>query len=113
MAGEKSFRVTQTEWKNKKIRGKKISEEVTLSVSQSSIKVLDDSTTPPTPIDSYLIQNLMSWETVENKFRLTLKPEKTGATAKHIDFGTTMGREITETLLTFAKDLARVKKQQK
>ena len=55
----------------------------------------------------------MSWETVENKFRLTLKPEKTGGQARHIDFATNEGREITETLLAFAKDLARVKKQQK
>ena len=109
MAGEKSFEVTQTHWKGKKMKGKKISETVTLSVSQSSIKVLDAGM----PIESYLIQNLMSWETVENKFRLTLKPEKTGGTARHIDFGTPLGREITETLLSFAKDLARVKKQQK
>ena len=87
MGGDRTFEVKQKEWKGKKLPNKKkVGEYVTLSIGTMGIKVMDGMM----PIDTILMQNLVSWESVAtNKFRISIKNPKGGSKPKTIDFGTT------------------------
>ena len=111
--GDRTFEVKQKEWKGKKLPNKKkVGEYVTLSIGTMGIKVMDGMM----PIDTILMQNLVSWESVDtNKFRISIKNPKGGSKPKTIDFGTTsteQGPEICEVMLEFAKKLAEERKRQ-
>lgn len=79
-----------------------------MSIGTMGVKLLDGGM----PVESILMQNLVSWESVDaTKFRLTVKQE--GKKKNQIyDFGTSQGPEICECMLDFAKMLAAERKRQ-
>ena len=103
-----SPRLQQTHWKGKKMNGKKLPERLTLAIGTMGVKVMNGEM----PVESMLMQNLVSWESVDDTFKLTVKGKTPKDKETTINFGTVYGTEICETMLSFAKELARVKKQQ-
>eukprot|EP01046_Picozoa_sp_COSAG06_P004882 COSAG06_NODE_211_length_20166_cov_26.103752_2_plen_2350_part_00 len=88
---------------------KKVGEYVKLSIGTMGVKIMDGMM----PIETILMQNLVSWESVDDsKFRLTIKNEKSGKKPTSIDFTTQQGPDICECMLAFAKLLAEERKRQ-
>ena len=81
---------------------------MTMSIGTMGVKLLDGGM----PVGSILMQNLVSWESVDNThFRLTVKQEGKKKPIIH-DFVTNQGPEICECMLEFAKKLAEERRKQ-
>jgi hypothetical protein len=113
IGGERSFTVTNRHWKGKKIvvPGKKekhkVSSQLKLQVGALGVKVMDGTT----PIETFLLQKLVSWESDEDSLRLLFNDEsKKGGGDASVEFGTTEGAVVCEHILGFAKQLANQKK---
>ena len=110
IGGDKSFTVGNRHWKGKKISvpGKKekhkVSPQLKLQVGSLAVKVMDGTT----PIETFLLQKLLSWESDETSLRLRFNDDSKKGTA--IEFGTKDGSAICEQILEFAKQLATQKK---
>ena len=111
IGGEKSFTVSNRHWKGKKISvpGKKekhkVSSQLRLQVGSLAVKVMDGTT----PIETLLLQKLISWESDETSLRVRFNDDSKKGTST-IEFGTTDGSVICAQILEFAKQLATQKK---
>lgn len=111
--GEKSYSVDNKHWKGKKIAvpGKKekhkVGATIKLQIGALGVKVMDGGI----PIESFLLQKLISWESDEDSLRLLFHEDSGKKGQGSVEFGTKEGAAICEEILKHAKELAKQKKQ--